>query len=65
MFIVVIVFFFNLMIDCIIEVLANLERERLKYEDINILEWLKSMKFCFGILRYKVMSSFCYWDCFW
>lgn len=53
------------MIDCIIEVLANLERERLKYEDINILEWLKSMKFCFGILRYKVMSSFCYWDCFW
>ena len=36
----------NLMIDCIIEALANPERERLKHEDTNISEWLKSMKYC-------------------
>lgn len=55
----------NLMIDCIIEALANPERERLKHEDTNISEWLKSMKSCSGILRHKVKSSFCHWDCFW
>ena len=30
------------MTDCIIEALANPERERLKHEDTNISEWLKS-----------------------
>jgi len=35
-----------MIIDCIIEALANPERERLKHEDTNISEWLKSMKPC-------------------
>ena len=38
------VHFLNLSTDCIIEALANPERERLKHEDTNISEWLKSMQ---------------------
>ena len=44
--IVVAIVFLNLIIDCIIEALANPERERLKHEDTNISEWLKSMIPC-------------------
>jgi len=43
---VVAVLLLNLILDCIIEALANPERERLKHEDTNISEWLKSMKPC-------------------
>ena len=41
-FAVAIALFLNKMTDCIIEALANPERERLKHEDTNISEWLKS-----------------------
>lgn len=41
-FAVAIALFLNKKTDCIIEALANPERERLKHEDTNISEWLKS-----------------------
>ena len=57
--------FLNLIIDCIIEALANPERERLKHEDTNISEWLKSMKSYYENLQHIAMNSFGYWDFFW
>ncbi|RMX55597.1 hypothetical protein pdam_00001751, partial [Pocillopora damicornis] len=39
-------------LNCIIEALANPERERLKHEDTNISEWLKSLAvFCGTVFR--------------
>ena len=59
------VLFLNLIIDCIIEALANPERERLKHEDTNISEWLKSMKSCSDNLWHTVMKIFSHWYFFW
>ncbi len=36
------IFLSVILLDCIIEALANPEKERLKLDDTNISEWLKS-----------------------
>lgn len=47
------------MIDCIIEVLVNFERERLKYEDINIFEWFKSKVYFIVIFNIVIFYIVC------
>ena len=63
--VVVVVLSLNFIIDCIIEALANPERERLKHEDTNISEWLKSMNPCSYNFLHIIMNSFCHWHYFW
>lgn len=63
MFILVIVFdmdknvVLSVILDCIIEALANPEKERLKYDDTNISEWLKS-KFLMILIREYLFMEF-------
>ena len=47
----------SVILDCIIEALANPEKERLKYDDTNISEWLKSKFFMILIREYLLLNE--------
>ena len=49
--------FLSVILDCIIEALANPEKERLKYDDTNISEWLKSKFFMILIREYLLLNE--------